>query len=287
MAYPYSDPNWASDTNFSSGTESGTPTKVSPGAGALAQGWVPSLGFVGPYGNYLLNLLCSWIVGYVKDLHNQVEFLNKAYTWTAAHVFSGGVTFNTTAVTLTSNMTGAGNIDISGTIEGGLFQIDHASTEYAYKAMRSRVEMVPITINQDNGEAVWSLAASYGNAYSLTSANTRQLKVPFKAPTGAVLTSVRAGLLDSGSNAMSLYIYRQAEDKASMGSPTLVQLGTTYTTSGAASPTLATSGTISSNNTIDNSLYTYWIWVTVPSGSDLNYVRWLEINYSDPGPRNH
>jgi hypothetical protein len=73
MAYPVSDPVFASDATFSSGPESGS---------NMQQGLVPGLKFVGPYLNFLLNRLCAWIVLYVKDLHNQVEFLNKNYAFT-------------------------------------------------------------------------------------------------------------------------------------------------------------------------------------------------------------
>lgn len=61
MAKPGTVPTWATDTNIATGTETGTPTKVAPSAGFVAQGLVPGDTFVGPYFNYLLNLITTWI----------------------------------------------------------------------------------------------------------------------------------------------------------------------------------------------------------------------------------
>lgn len=285
MAYPVSDPVFASDTNFSSGPESGTPTKVDPGLSYMQQGLVPGLKFVGPYLNLLLNRLCSWITLYVKDLHNQVEFLNKAYTFTGIHTHTNDLVCNN-PVTCVSTLDVTSGITGTSFVQATNFRINHASNEFSYLSARSRTVMVPVVVSSDNGAIQWSLDATNGTAFSSTSASTRHLKVPLSAylPRGATLTSVRAGVQDSGSNAISMLVYQQAEDKATMGAPVLNQLGTTYTTGGGAAPTLATTGAFT--HTIDKTSSTYWAFFTVPAGSDINYVRWVEVNYDDNGPRN-
>lgn len=48
---------WATDTNFSSGPASGTPTKVDPGAAAALQGFVPGNPVAAASHNFLLNQL--------------------------------------------------------------------------------------------------------------------------------------------------------------------------------------------------------------------------------------
>ena len=54
-------PIWGSDTNFSSGPDSGEPVKVAPSAGVLAQGFVPGFSFLAAIINYVLYWLSSWV----------------------------------------------------------------------------------------------------------------------------------------------------------------------------------------------------------------------------------
>jgi hypothetical protein len=61
MAKPGTVTTWSTDTNIATGTEAGTPTKVAPSAGFIAQGLVPGDLFVGPYVNWLINAICGWI----------------------------------------------------------------------------------------------------------------------------------------------------------------------------------------------------------------------------------
>ncbi len=67
MAKPSTVPTWATDTNFSSGPASGSPTKVNPaGAPNVVQGSVPGEGAAAEFLNWLFNILCDWI-GWVAD----------------------------------------------------------------------------------------------------------------------------------------------------------------------------------------------------------------------------
>lgn len=264
MPYPYSDPNWASDANFSSGPESGTATKVSPGAGALAQGWVPGLGFVGPYGNYILNLLCSWIVGYLKDLHNQVEFLNKAYTFTGAHVYNG------------STITGTSSIDMAAPIGGNRFLIDHASNTYDYKA--ARADTVPVMLGGTGDYDTSADTFQYKNAvdYPVSSgAGTRVLE--FRLPPGAVLTSVKAGVV-APSGTVSMSVYKYTLDLLG-GSPTLTQLGSTDTTGG------TTYEVLDSGAFTDTASSGSYYRVHISASAANQELRSCLATFDNPGPR--
>ena len=86
MSKPATLATWATDTNIASGTESGTPTKVAPSAGYIAQGLVPGLPFVGPYANWLLNNLCAW-AAYLNGLPTDNDFRNANFTWGGSHSF--------------------------------------------------------------------------------------------------------------------------------------------------------------------------------------------------------
>lgn len=94
MAQPVVDPNWASDTNFASGPEIGTPTKIDPGAGVLAQGYVPDERFKAQRTNYVLYWLCQW-AAYLKGLASDATFLAIAFVWTSLHRFTAGLRAST------------------------------------------------------------------------------------------------------------------------------------------------------------------------------------------------
>lgn len=61
MAKPSEVPAWATDTNYSSGPDVGTATKVDPGAGVKAQGHVPGTRGAAQTMNWWKNLVGSWI----------------------------------------------------------------------------------------------------------------------------------------------------------------------------------------------------------------------------------
>jgi hypothetical protein len=63
MADPTQEPDWATDTNYSTGPDAGLPTKETPdpSAGIVAQGFVPGGPLFGPRANWILNLHGRWI----------------------------------------------------------------------------------------------------------------------------------------------------------------------------------------------------------------------------------
>lgn len=57
---------WATDTNFSSGPDTGNPTKANPpGWPNVAQGNVPGLGVVAAFINKVLNVIGQWVNGWL------------------------------------------------------------------------------------------------------------------------------------------------------------------------------------------------------------------------------
>lgn len=237
MAYPVPDPVWASDTNIATGTEAGTPTKVDPGSGYEQQGFVPGATFVGPYVNRLLNRLCAWLVLYVKDLHNQVEFLNKAYTWTAAHVFNG------------STITGTSSIDMAATIEGSSLQIDHGANTFDYKAIRTNeIRMLPLTsgVNGvDTSADQWLIQNSSGHLES-QGAGTRVYD--FSVPAGSQLVQVSAWA-EAPTGAVSLTVVDRTGNPGTGSVTEGGNFSATDTTTGTALELLAAADTAYTSNT--------------------------------------
>ena len=107
MAKPSTTPSWGTDTNFATGTESGTPVKVEPSSGYKAQGFIPGGYAVSPYLNWFMNLVFQWCT-YLDGLNTDAQFLALTWAWTAAHTFTPGSGTNVTAVTGTARGTGYG-----------------------------------------------------------------------------------------------------------------------------------------------------------------------------------
>ena len=55
------EPTWSTDTNFASGLRVGSPTKVEPSSGELAQGFVPhpTRGFMSGFANHVLHKIAT------------------------------------------------------------------------------------------------------------------------------------------------------------------------------------------------------------------------------------
>jgi len=109
LAKPLSTTTWATDATITTSpdaTENGATPVVDPGAGYRGQGFVPGLPFVGTYVNYVLNLLCQWIV-YLNGITTDAQFLASLFAWTGTHTFTPS-TAATNGITATGNTTGAG-----------------------------------------------------------------------------------------------------------------------------------------------------------------------------------
>lgn len=98
-AKPGSVPTWATDTNFSSGLESGLPTKVAVSSGKRAQGWLPAEEPASTNLNYEQNLLGQWLQ-YISEGHlTGVVTISNGFHYGTGDSFA----FATPVVTLTDS----------------------------------------------------------------------------------------------------------------------------------------------------------------------------------------
>lgn len=279
MPYPESDPDWATDTNIATGTESGTPTKVDPGSGYRHQGFVPGATFVGPYVNFQLHRLGRWVTAYLKDLHNQVEFLNKAYTWTGGHTFN---TADVTTLTATNGVVFSSYLHTAGRV-----RITGGSGEFEYNPAQARTN---VQISMSGGEA------GPGGGFINTSDELVQTnggateRFCVRLPRGAVLQSVEAiyekDSVASGATAGYLAAARWSRDWVTPG-PSVI--GTNY---GQANATASTSPQPLSLTGLSDTFGADDVLVITVSGlatlsTNAASFHGLRMSFDDPGPRNY
>src|SRR5688572_8182256 len=81
---------WASDTNYSSGPDTGTPTRVDPGSGYFAQGWIPGQTVPGQYANYLFGELTDYLADIRTAVNGKAMSVDGGtHTLTAKFTFAG------------------------------------------------------------------------------------------------------------------------------------------------------------------------------------------------------
>lgn len=190
---------WASDTNFSSGPESGSPTKVDPGAAYEAQGGVPGNAFVAPYWNWVLNNHSLWMQ-YLQNLDTDVDFLTPDYSWLGAHTFAQTV-YVESGILCNSSITANGIVKSNG-----------------YAVRGSELEVVGnLTYTDLNGNVIpknrtvsipLDIVAGATNptaSFKITPAGLAQAiggqadgYIYLKLPAGATLTGVVVGATNAG-----------------------------------------------------------------------------------------
>lgn len=81
---------WASDTNFSSGPNTGTPTRVNPGSGYFAQGWIPGQTVPGQYANFLFGTMTDYLASIRTAVNGKAMSVDGGtHTLTAPFVIAG------------------------------------------------------------------------------------------------------------------------------------------------------------------------------------------------------
>lgn len=247
MAQPVVDPNWASDTNFSSGPESGSATKVSPGAGPLAQGFVPGLSFVGPYANYTLYWLCQW-AAYLKGLNTDAVFLAFTFVWTALHRFTAGI--RASAIQLVTG--------------GDLTYTDSAGTA-APRAREMRVALTPTPVNISGGAVLVQWYAVSG-VLSNSSISAGDCAVFSQLPRGIVITAVDFVVSGVGGQTVTCQFWKNT-----------TQLGSDQVSSGGTVQTLALTGLSETVAVAQN----YWFKFTATAAGF--QIQEVVVKYNDPG----
>jgi hypothetical protein len=90
MSRPSETPSWATDTNYTSGPDTGTPVRAAPSAGYAAQGQVPGAYFGSQAWNYVVGLLCDWIAALKSESSAALSIA--ALNWTAVdHGMTPGI----------------------------------------------------------------------------------------------------------------------------------------------------------------------------------------------------
>lgn len=267
MAKPTNLAVWGGDTNFSSGPESGSPVKVEPSAGAKAQGWVPGQPFRGPRLNWWQNTVASWIA-YLDNLPAESAFLGAAYTWTAAHVFSGGSDHPST-----TRLTGASN-------------------ELTYSSARTRAGVVvPIysgspVLNDTTQTAGPGLGATGIGIYNGTNGASPAVSwfVALPMPVGAVITGWAAIVDPDAASACTVTLLKRQYDMTSTTLPAAALVGSVQTSSGGARQPMLVTG-------LSETVTAGWEYYFVFSqGAGIGYsaqLHALEVTYTETRASGH
>lgn len=242
MSKPASLPTWATDTNIASGSETGTPTKVEPSSGYKTQGLVPGLNFIGPYFNWLLNLVYQWCA-YLDALPSETAFVGANFAWTGTHTTVNELGYPS-AKTRTKLLSPSACVLLP---NGGDAKISSDSV---------------VQLKGDG--ALFSAGASWA----------------LDVPSGATITGVRAGVREQNSNgAMILQVWKQAPDMdASPGAGTLTVLDDATVATGNAAQVLTTS--FSEVTASATNQYYLTIFGGVGS-STFDEIYWVEITYTE------
>ncbi len=97
MAKPFNNFEWATNTNYSTGPDAGTPTRVAPSAGEIDNGFVRNTAAVPQHMNWALGEIQEWLE-YLAGLESDAEFLSNDFEWTGEHTFSEDITLDGTGV---------------------------------------------------------------------------------------------------------------------------------------------------------------------------------------------
>ncbi len=87
MAKPLNNFEFATDTNYATGPDIGTPTKVAPSAGEIDSGFVRGTAAVAQHMNYLFGEIQDWLF-YLAGLAADSEFLGDIKAWIEAEEFT-------------------------------------------------------------------------------------------------------------------------------------------------------------------------------------------------------
>jgi hypothetical protein len=205
MTLPVTDfPAWSATTNYTTGPDVGTPTKVAPSAGEIAEGFVPETAAVPQYVNYLFANIKQHIT-YLRGLTAE------ALTWTAAQIFSNTATFNG-AVTMTSTVT--------------------TSFELGYAIPKTCRVMVPPTEFEAIEGGIWLYAPNTGGAsvWVSTPTVTPELLVGHvRVPNEATVTGCQVSVFSNNTADTGEVKFWRVRVDHTTGAPTYLQIGATAT----------------------------------------------------------
>lgn len=306
MAKPAAPLSWSTDTNFSAGPETGTPTKEDP-AGVASQGWTAGRAAPAKWMNWVLNRLGAW-TSYLDDLHNDADFLGQQYVWTNYHQFDTGPTFNggqfigPTVFTVgadvvfesTNFQVDAVNVLFAGLRSTNTIALANISNEILYtdgagvSSPRARTELVNLASGQISGNPTGIVASVLVSlsapSYWTWPTTSGQVTFPLKFPRGAGISSIRVGASNQsgGSATVTCTLMGKGANKVTPSATSAAALDVDSLSLASSADhifTLIPSVPV----TVDNSVAEYFLII---DGQVDCRIHWIEINYTDPGPRN-
>lgn len=265
MAQPSTDfPDFASDTNYATGPDVGTPTKVAPSAGEISSGFIRQTAAVPQYMNYLLSTARQWF-NYLKTLQSDAQFLGFNFSWTGTHTHAAVTTHN------------AGVALNSGATLG-------PAMELGYSAARTRILTLSWTAGSGYVDGAGGVAGPHpsvangvrlvNGAGALQSSWTR----PLQLPQNAIITGWRAIVLpDASGTAVNVELYKREVDFGLTGeTPTLLS---SDSTTGSLKELLAP--TSISETVVAGCEYYFYAYHAVSGGSKDATLLGLEITYTE------
>lgn len=256
---------WANDTNIASGPQIGQTTKLQPSNGYLAAGAVPGRSIPGRYMNWLFNTLLAWCY-YLGDLHNQLQFLNKSYTWiTGTHTFS-------TATNFLSDIVGSGDVYVP------------SDKNYLYSGLGHDFEIaVPLTgVAAAGGVLTWEQGVD-GAKVSLVAGAIYEVSLKGIVNVGMNIMQVRAACVPAGAGLVMGLVARgtgaggvAAEVDPTDPSRLTASVADSDTSSGTSAQVLNT-GTIAGTGVVVND-GTEYVVRFVSSATPGDELRWLVLN---------
>jgi len=199
------------------------------------------------------------------DITATYGFLAQAFTWSALHTF-----------------------DVAPMFSDGLEAQNAIGTTdfFTYLDVRTTKLLIPLTSGNAGTSGDYTFS-SYGSAYTIV--DDAYLYVPMDCiPSGSIITKVRAGYIQTGSpgggNEATLTLYKTAPNLVSgaLSAPTAVDSATGDT---AAGTHVMDTGTIA--ETVDRNSHNYLVALKAGGGSaSATEFNWIEVSFTDPGPRN-
>lgn len=223
-------------------------TRLEPTAPEKAAGWSAGERPPAKWFNFLFGLLGDWTT-YLNNLHNDGDFLGQAYTWTAAHVFSQTVTLGSSALVV--------------------YGTPPARVSFAelHKACLPETSDKPV-FNAD------------GQAISPATGTPGTIRVPFRVPSGATISQIRADVFLGSSADVTMTCRRKTASIG--GSNTSTAVGLPVTLSAVSGQQTVTRGGLSDTA---SSATEYWVDFEFSSHTGSETVNALEVSWTDPGPK--
>lgn len=207
-----------------------------------------------------------------RNLKNRLDGIDAAnHTWSGTNTFSASPVFSAGIATPGINL-------------------DHASNEYAYLTPRARTVMLPLP----SGAADSADWRPYGDGRWLSvgpAATYVKVVVPIYLPNAATFTAVRIGVQNTTGAGIGVKatVYGAQANKTTPSSGSAVAVAGIAlggTTVGAASSAviplvLAGGGT----EVVSNAGTSYHI--AIEAGDPGLFLWWVEVQFTDPGPRNY